>query len=105
MAERFNGVLLSEIYEDVTIDDAPYFSAVYGPSRQAIVVPDLSLVKAKLETLTANEEDYPEDIYFIEGDPSSFDDSVFDCEEMDKAVLVKTRSEERRVGKECRYRW
>ena len=90
LAERFNGVLLSEIYEDVTIDDAPYFSAVYGPSRQAIVVPDLSLVKAKLETLTANEEDYPEDIYFIEGDPSSFDDSVFDCEEMDKAVLVKT---------------
>ena len=90
LAERFNGVLLSEIYEDVTIDDAPYFSAVYGPSRQAIVVPDLSLVKTQLETLTASEEDYPEDIYFIEGDPSSFDDSVFDCEEMDKAVLVKT---------------
>ncbi|MCX8648840.1 chromosome partition protein MukB [Gilliamella sp. B2776] len=90
LAERFNGVLLSEIYEDVTIDDAPYFSAVYGPSRQAIVVPDLSLVKAQLETLTASEEDYPEDIYFIEGDPSSFDDNVFDCEEMNKAVLVKT---------------
>ena len=90
LAERFNGVLLSEIYEDVTIDDAPYFSALYGPSRQAIVVPDLSQVKAQLENLTASEEDYPEDIYFIEGDPSSFDDSVFDSEEMNKAVLVKT---------------
>ncbi|MCX8597801.1 chromosome partition protein MukB [Gilliamella sp. B3486] len=90
LAERFNGVLLSEIYEDVTIDDAPYFSALYGPSRQAIVVPDLSLVKAQLESLTSSEEDYPEDIYFIEGDPSSFDDSVFDCEEMNKSVLVKT---------------
>jgi chromosome partition protein MukB len=90
LAERFNGVLLSEIYEDVTIDDAPYFSALYGPSRQAIVVPDLSLVKQQLENLTASDEDYPEDIYFIEGDPSSFDDSVFDCEEMNKAVLVKT---------------
>ena len=90
LAERFNGVLLSEIYEDVTIDDAPYFSALYGPARQAIVVPDLSLVKAQLENLTTSDEDYPEDIYFIEGDPSSFDDSVFDCEEMNKAVLVKT---------------
>ncbi|MCX8638589.1 chromosome partition protein MukB [Gilliamella sp. B3172] len=90
LAERFNGILLSEIYEDVTIDDAPYFSALYGPSRQAIVVPDLSQVKAQLENLTASEEDYPEDIYFIEGDPSSFDDSVFDSEEMNKAVLVKT---------------
>jgi chromosome partition protein MukB len=90
LSERFNGVLLSEIYEDVTIDDAPYFSALYGPARQAIVVPDLSLVKQQLESLTASDEDYPEDIYFIEGDPSSFDDSVFDCEEMNKAVLVKT---------------
>lgn len=90
LAERFNGVLLSEIYEDVTIDDAPYFSALYGPSRQAIVVPDLSLVKAQLENLTENNDDYPEDIYFIEGDPASFDDSVFDCEELSKAVLVKT---------------
>ncbi|MDF7668057.1 chromosome partition protein MukB [Orbaceae bacterium ESL0727] len=90
LAERFNGVLLSEIYEDVTIDDAPYFSALYGPARQAIVVPDLAQVKAQLETLTNSDEDYPEDIYFIEGDPSSFDDSVFDCEELNKAVLVKT---------------
>ena len=28
LAERFGGVLLSEIYDDVTIDDAPYFGAV-----------------------------------------------------------------------------
>lgn len=86
LAERFNGVLLAEIYDDVTIDDAPYFSALYGPSRQAIVVPDLSLVRQQLDTL----DDCPEDLYFIEGDPSSFDDSVFDCEEMNNAVLIKT---------------
>ncbi|RKS87024.1 condensin subunit MukB [Orbus hercynius] len=85
LAERFNGVLLSEIYEDVTIDDAPFFSALYGPSRQAIVVPDLSLVKAQLDHL----EDCPDDLYFIEGDPSSFDDSVFESEELTNAVLVK----------------
>ena len=63
LAERFGGVLLSEIYDDVTIDDAPYFSALYGPSRHAIVVPDLSLVREMLEGL----EDCPEDLYLIEG--------------------------------------
>ncbi|WON78217.1 chromosome partition protein MukB [Serratia sp. UGAL515B_01] len=85
LAERFGGVLLSEIYDDVTIDDAPYFSALYGPSRHAIVVPDLSLIREMLEGL----EDCPEDLYLIEGDPQSFDDSVFAVEEQEKAVVVK----------------
>ena len=85
LAERFGGVLLSEIYDDVTIDDAPYFSALYGPSRHAIVVPDLSLVREQLQGL----EDCPEDLYLIEGDPQSFDDSVFAVEEQDRAVVVK----------------
>lgn len=86
LAERFSGVLLSEIYEDVTIDDAPYFSALYGPARQAIVVPDLTVVRQQLDNLT----DCPEDLYFIEGDPASFDDSVFNNEELTHAVLVKS---------------
>ncbi|CND89878.1 chromosome partition protein MukB [Yersinia nurmii] len=85
LAERFGGVLLSEIYDDVTIDDAPYFSALYGPSRHGIVVPDLSLVRDQLLGL----EDCPEDLYLIEGDPQSFDDSVFAVEEHEKAVVVK----------------
>ncbi|WP_156292922.1 chromosome partition protein MukB [Serratia oryzae] len=85
LAERFGGVLLSEIYDDVTIDDAPYFSALYGPSRHAIVVPDLSLVREMLQGL----DDCPEDLYLIEGDPQSFDDSVFAVEEHEKAVVVK----------------
>jgi chromosome partition protein MukB len=86
LAERFGGVLLSEIYDDISIDDAPYFSAIYGPSRHAIVVPDLSLVREQLDNL----EDCPEDLYLIEGDPSSFDDSVFTVEELNAAVLIKT---------------
>lgn len=86
LAERFNGVLLSEIYEDVSIDDAPYFSALYGPSRQAIVVPDLNAIKAQFDNL----DDCPDDLYFIEGDPTSFDESVFENQELTNAVLVKT---------------
>ncbi|WP_226101683.1 chromosome partition protein MukB [Dickeya oryzae] len=85
LAERFGGVLLSEIYDDVTLDDAPYFSALYGPSRHAIVVADLSLVREQLAGL----DDCPEDLYLIEGDPQSFDDSVFEVEELEKAVVVK----------------
>ncbi|POE22740.1 cell division protein MukB [Pectobacterium odoriferum] len=85
LAERFGGVLLSEIYDDVTLDDAPYFSALYGPSRHAIVVSDLSLVRDQLAGL----EDCPEDLYLIEGDPQSFDDSVFAVEELERAVVVK----------------
>ncbi|BES84682.1 chromosome partition protein MukB [Pectobacterium araliae] len=85
LAERFGGVLLSEIYDDVTLDDAPYFSALYGPSRHAIVVPDLSLIREQLAGL----EDCPEDLYLIEGDPQSFDDSVFAVEELERAVVVK----------------
>ncbi|WP_127957985.1 chromosome partition protein MukB [Serratia microhaemolytica] len=85
LAERFGGVLLSEIYDDVTLDDAPYFSALYGPSRHAIVVPDLSLIREMLNGL----EECPEDLYLIEGDPQSFDDSVFSVEEQTNAVVVK----------------
>ncbi|MGD1378104.1 chromosome partition protein MukB, partial [Klebsiella pneumoniae] len=85
LAERFGGVLLSEIYDDVSLDDAPYFSALYGPSRHAIVVPDLSRVAEQLEGL----EDCPEDPHLIEGDPQSFDDSVFSVDELEKAVVVK----------------
>lgn len=85
LAERFGGVLLSEIYDDVGLDDAPYFSALYGPSRNAIVVPDLSLISDQLAGL----EDCPEDLYLIEGDPQSFDDSVFSVDELEKAVVVK----------------
>lgn len=43
LAERFGGVLLSEIYDDVS-SKMRRTSALYGPSRHAIVVPDLSQV-------------------------------------------------------------
>ncbi len=95
LAECFGCVLLSEIYDDVTLDDAPYFSALYGPSRHAIVVPDLSRVREMLQSL----EDCPEDLYLIEGDPQSFDDSVFTVEEQQRAVLVKTAERQWRYSR------
>ncbi|BDH46472.1 chromosome partition protein MukB [Salmonella enterica subsp. enterica serovar Choleraesuis] len=95
LAERFGGVLLSEIYDDVSFEDAPYFSALYGPSRHAIVVPDLTQIREYLDGL----EDCPEDLYLIEGDPQSFDDSVFSVEELDKAVVVKVADRQWRYSR------
>jgi len=77
--------LLSEIYDDITIEDAPYFSAMYGPARHAIVVSDLTGIKEKLIEL----DDCPEDLYLIEGDVDAFDDSSFNAEELDGAVCVQ----------------
>lgn len=95
LAERFGGVLLSEIYDDVSLEDAPYFSALYGPSRHGIVVPNLSQVAEQLVGL----EDCPEDLYLIEGDPQSFDDSVFSVDELEKAVVVKVADRQWRYSR------
>ena len=95
LAERFGGVLLSELYDDVSIEDAPYFSALYGEARHAIVVRDLEAVKHQLEKL----EDYPEDLYFIEGDPAAFDDAVFSSEEFGEGVIVKVSDRQWRYSK------
>ncbi len=85
IADTLGGVLLSEIYDDITLEDAPYFSAMYGPARHAIVVSDLSGIKEKLTEL----DDCPEDVYVIEGDVEAFDDSAFDADELEGAVCVR----------------
>ncbi|MDD0822886.1 chromosome partition protein MukB [Mannheimia sp. AT1] len=95
LAERFGGVLLSELYDDVSIEDAPYFSALYGEARHAIVVRDLEAVKAQLEQL----DDCPTDLYLIEGDPSAFDDAVFSAEELGDGVVVKVSDRQWRYSK------
>ncbi len=95
LADRFGGVLLSEIYDDVTLDDAPWFSALYGPARHAIVVPDLSLIRDQLNEL----QDCPEDLYLIEGDPQAFDESVFNAEELEGAVVVKVAERQWRYSR------
>ncbi len=95
LAERFGGVLLSELYDDVPIEDAPYFSALYGPARHAIVVRDLNVVKEQLAHL----DDCPDDLYLIEGDPNEFDDNVFVANELDAGVVVQVSDRELRYSK------
>ncbi|WP_260258854.1 chromosome partition protein MukB [Vibrio intestinalis] len=95
LADTLGGVLLSEIYDDITIDDAPYFSAMYGPARHAIVVSDLSGIEEKLVEL----DDCPEDLYIIEGDVDAFDDSSFDAEELEGAVCVRMNQRQMRYSR------
>ncbi|MGR5061555.1 chromosome partition protein MukB [Photobacterium sp. DNB22_13_2] len=95
LADTLGGSLLSEIYDDITLADAPYFSAMYGPSRHAIVVPDLKGIKEKLVAL----DDCPDDLYIIEGDVDSFDDSGFDVDEMEGAVCVHLNDRQLRYSR------
>ncbi|RQW61946.1 chromosome partition protein MukB [Vibrio viridaestus] len=95
LADSLGGVLLSEIYDDITMEDAPYFSAMYGPARHAIVVSDLDGVKESLNNL----EDCPDDIYVIEGDVDAFDDSSFNTEELDGAVCVQLNDRQLRYSR------
>ncbi|KGQ48200.1 cell division protein MukB [Gallibacterium anatis] len=94
LAEKFGGVLLSELYDDVDISDAPYFSALYGPARHAIVVRDLEAVKPLLQDL----QDCPDDLYLIEGDPNAFDDSVLSAQELNAGVVVQVSERELRYS-------
>ncbi|WP_261815487.1 chromosome partition protein MukB [Vibrio gallicus] len=95
LADSLGGVLLSEIYDDITFADAPYFSAMYGPARHAIVVSDLDGVKERLVEF----DDCPEDVYIIEGDVDAFDDSLFEVEEFEGAVCVKVSQQQLRYSR------
>lgn len=95
LADTLGGMLLSEIYDDITLEDAPYFSAMYGPARHAIVVSDLSEIQERLAEL----DDCPEDVYIIEGDVDAFDDSSFDADELEGAVCVRLNDRQIRYSR------
>ncbi|RIY33469.1 chromosome partition protein MukB [Psittacicella melopsittaci] len=86
IAQDLNGVLLSEIYDDISLEDANYYSALYGPARDAIVVPSFTDIEAKLSQL----KDLPSDLYLIEADFNDFNESMFDSTLLDeKSVVVR----------------
>ncbi len=95
LADTLGGVLLSEIYDDITLEDAPYFSAMYSPARHAIVVSDLTDIQQKLVEL----DDCPEDLYIIEGDIDAFDDSSINAEELQGAVCVQLNQRQMRYSR------
>ncbi|ALP39679.1 chromosome partition protein MukB [Aeromonas schubertii] len=95
IAEQVGGVLLSDVYDDISIDDAPYYSALYGPARCALVVLDLEGAIERLKAL----DDCPEDIYLIQGNPDSFDEDLVEADELGNAVLVRTSKRQVRYSR------
>ena len=88
-------MLLTDVYDDISVEDAPYYSALFGPARGAIVVMDLDGAIEHLKTIS----DLPEDIYLIQGNPDSFDENLHDAKELEHAVLVKTSQREVRYSR------
>ncbi|SIQ19415.1 bacterial condensin subunit MukB [Aeromonas sp. RU39B] len=95
VAEQVGGVLLSDVYDDISIDDAPYYSALYGPARCALVVLDLDGAIERLKAI----DDCPEDIYLIQGNPDSFDEDLVEADELGNAVLVRTSKRQVRYSR------
>jgi len=91
ISEFVGGTPLADVYDDISLDEAPYYSALYGPARQAIVVPQLEAAIAQLEGL----ESCPDDLYLIEGNPDSFDENLFEANEFGNGLWV--RSGERQI--------
>ncbi|MFC6276340.1 chromosome partition protein MukB [Psittacicella hinzii] len=95
IAQDLNGVLLSEIYDDISLDDACYYSALYGPARDAIVVPTFNGIEEKLAQL----QDVPADLYLIEADFNDFNENMFDSRLLDdKNVLVRINEHQLRYS-------
>jgi chromosome partition protein MukB len=95
VCEQLGGVLLTDVYDDISLDDAPYYSALFGPARYAIVVMDLEGALEQLKTI----QDLPDDVYLVQGNPDSFDEHLFDAVEMEQAVLVKASDREIRFSR------
>ncbi|MBP8039354.1 MAG: chromosome partition protein MukB [Aeromonadaceae bacterium] len=95
ISEQLDGVLLCDVYDDISIEDAPYYSALYGPARAAIVVGDLDGALERLKSL----EDLPDDLYLIQGNPESFDEDLLDARELEQALVVRSSDRQLRYSR------
>ncbi len=95
VSEQLDGVLLADVYDDISIDDAPYYSALYGPARAAIVVADLDAAIERLQAL----DDVPDDLYLIQGNPESFDEDLLEATELTQALVVRSSQRQLRYSR------
>ncbi|WP_409422782.1 chromosome partition protein MukB [Pseudaeromonas sp. ZJS20] len=95
IAEQLHGTLLSDVYDDISLEDAPYYSALYGPARNAIVVADLDAAVTTLGGL----DDLPEDIYLIQGNPDAFDEDLLEASERGQALVVRASDRQLRYSR------
>ncbi|WP_344956438.1 chromosome partition protein MukB [Zobellella aerophila] len=95
LCEQLGGTLLAEVYDDIAVDDAPYYEALYGPARHAIVVAEPEAALAQLQAL----EDCPADVFLIQGNPDAFDEDVLEATELEGAIWVQSGARQLRYSR------
>ena len=85
LCEQLGGTLLAQVYDDIAVEDAPYYEALYGPARHGIVVADPEAAIAQLTEL----ESCPDDVYLIQGNPDAFEEDIQHATELHQAIWVK----------------
>ncbi|ART81071.1 chromosome partition protein MukB [Oceanisphaera avium] len=95
LCEQLGGTLLADVYDDISVEDAPFYEALYGPARSGIVVADPQAALAQLQLL----ESCPQDVYLIQGNPDAFDEDVLQVTELDNAIWVKNGERQLRYSR------
>lgn len=95
LCEQLGGTLLADVYDDISVDDAPYYEALYGPARNAIVVLDPQAALVQLQAL----ESCPNDVYLIQGNPDAFDEDILHATELGNAIWVKNGERQLRYSR------
>lgn len=95
LCEQLGGTLLADVYDDIAVDDAPYYEALYGPARNGIVVADPQAALEQLQAL----ESCPADLYLIQGNPDAFDEDLLHATELDGAIWVKNGERQLRYSR------
>ncbi|WP_417617068.1 chromosome partition protein MukB [Oceanisphaera sp.] len=95
LCEQLGGTLLADVYDDIAVEDAPYYEALYGPARNGIVVADPQAALVQLQAL----ESCPADVYLIQGNPDAFDEDMLHATELDNAIWVKNGERQLRYSR------
>jgi len=86
--EQIGGTLVADFLEDISIEEAPYIEAKYGPLRDAMIVPNV--IQAAKNTVQIEER--PESVWLIEGkieDSFAEDEYLTDQGTYSDSILVK----------------
>ncbi len=108
LADLTGGTLVSEYLDgdDISLDEAAYLEAKFGPLRQALLVADVE----RAATLIRQEADRPDDVWLLQGNPGdAFSEEDYlhspddQSEDDDGSVLVHLADRISRVSREPEF--
>ncbi|GAA4650724.1 chromosome partition protein MukB [Kistimonas scapharcae] len=108
LADLTGGTLVSDYLDsdDISLDEAAYLEAKFGPLRQALLVPDAE----RAATLIRQEADRPDDVWLLQGKPGeAFSEEDYlrspddQSEEDDGSVFVHLADRIARISREPEF--